>query len=414
MSDKNNTECVLTDAQEASVRNDLIRCVVSLTRGKEFYAHIIQQFERVYVNSSHQVQTAAVGRNPGERFIKLYLNTSFFKKVLSSGDRSLCLDKVVGVLEHEVSHIVFGHLFLKFTDRVRGNVAVDLVVNSYIDRDRLPPNCCFPEDYDLESGKSALWYYTKLRDNDKFKEQCSDGSFGLEGIMSNIESSHSKWGDIVDDPIAKEFAKDIIRKSKETCRGSYGDIHGDIVAQIDNILKTSKPIVPWGKVLRTFVASCSESSLDYTMKRISKRFNCRPGTRKEDVLNVAVAIDTSGSISEDNLNIFFNEIKWIWKNGCTVTIYEADCKVCLQYPFKGKFNGKVHGRGGTDLEPVLIEVDKKGYDALIYFTDFYAPVIEKQYKTPALWVLTSEIDRSNYPVKSGHHIRIGDGIVRGA
>ena len=43
-----------------------------------------------------------------------------------------------------------------------------------------------------------------------------------------------------------------------------------------------------------FVASCAESVLDYTVKRISRRYGTRPGTRKGDVLNIAVAVDTSG------------------------------------------------------------------------------------------------------------------------
>ena len=156
------------------------------------------------------------------------------------------------------------------------------------------------------------------------------------------------------------------------------------------------------------VMRCAESILDYTVKRISRRFGTRPGTRKGDVLRVAVAVDVSGSISDDQLKIFFNEIRWIWKNGVQVVVYEADCRVCATYPFKGKFTGKVHGRGGTDLEPVLREVEGH-YDALIYFTDFFAPAISRQYRIPTLWVLHSDMDRENYPAKWGRHIRIDEG-----
>jgi predicted metal-dependent peptidase len=398
-----------TPQQEAAVQRELIRGIVDMTRHKEFYGHIVQQFERVLVKGNHAIQTAAVGRNPGDRFIKLYLNTDFFIKIFESKGQETGWKQMQGVLEHEVLHIVFGHLFLVFQDRTRGNVAVDLVVNSYIPKEKLPENCCFPDTYGFEEGKSALWYYTHLQGNAKYQSQCKNGSFGIGGIMSHVASSHSKWEDIADDPVAQEFAKDIVRKSKDMCNNQYGDIHGDIVSQIDALLKREKPVIPWAKVLRMFVASCSESSLDYTIKKISKRFNCRPGTRKEDVLEIAVAIDTSGSISESDLSLFFNEIRWIWKNGCKVTIYEADCAVCAVYPFKGKFNGNVHGRGGTDLEPALIAVDKKRFDALIYFTDFYAPEISKQYKTPTLWVLTSEMEPSSYPAKWGKHIKIGNG-----
>jgi len=216
------------------------------------------------------------------------------------------------------------------------------------------------------------------------------------------------WEDVKDDLVAKEFAKDIIRKAKELCNKNYGNIPGEVVQQIDELLKTEKPIVPWGKVLRMFCASCAESILEYTMKRISKRFDIRPGTRKGDVLNLAVAVDTSGSISDDQLKLFFNEIRWIWKNGAKITVYEADCNVCAEYKFSGKFTGKVHGRGGTDLEPVLKKVEGR-YDALIYFTDFYAPKIDKQYKIPVLWVLTTELEKKDYPYRWGKFVKIEDG-----
>jgi predicted metal-dependent peptidase len=157
-----------------------------------------------------------------------------------------------------------------------------------------------------------------------------------------------------------------------------------------------------------FVATCAESSLDYTVKRVSRRYGTRPGTRKEDVLNLAVAVDTSGSISDDQLRLFFNEIRWVWKNGVSITVFEADTKVQAKYKFKGKFNGKVHGRGGTDLEPALKETEGR-YDALIYFTDFYAPMIGRRYNIPTLWVLTTDLERSQYPYKWGRFIKIEDG-----
>ena len=71
-------------------------------------------------------------------------------------------------------------------------------------------------------------------------------------------------------------------------------------------------------VLKDFIASSSENVLDYTMKRKSKRYDTRPGTKKDDVLNVAIGIDTSGSIDEEMLKMFFNELRWIDKSCTTI------------------------------------------------------------------------------------------------
>jgi predicted metal-dependent peptidase len=398
-------------AASISVEKELIKGIVDIARHKEFYGHIVQQLERIFVGDDHDIKTAAVGRIRGDRFIKMYLSRKFFGDIFAEHGLKKGWVYMQGVLEHEIIHIVFGHLFLIFQDRTRGNVAKDLVVNGIIPNDTLPGNYVIPEHYGFERGKSSMWYYTHLQNNPKYQQQCKSGAFGDGGLLSHIMSSHKMWADLENDLIAKEFAKDIVRKSKDLCGGKhYGEIPGEVLAQIDDLLKMEKAIVPWGKVLRMFVASCAESVLDYTVKRESRRFGTRPGTRKGDVLNIAVAVDTSGSITDEQLKIFFNEIKWIWKNGVIVTVFEADTKIAARYKFKGKFTGKVHGRGGTDLNPVVQEAEGD-FDALIYFTDFEAPPVKKA-RIPTLWVLHNEIEPEAYPAKWGRYIRIDDGKAR--
>ena len=394
--------------QKSKIEKELIKGVVHLARHKEFYGHIVQQLQKVFVSGEHRVDTAAVGRVPGERFIKMYLNQDFFNGIFEKNGRDKGWKYMLGVLEHEILHIIFGHLFLRFQDTTRGNVAVDCVVNGVLPKESLPAPFCHPDNYGFPVNKGAMWYYTHLADNPQYKKQCASGQFGDGGLMSHVMSSHAMWEDVKEDLIAKEFAKDIIRKAKDLCGKNYGDIPGEVIAQIDELLKREKAIIPWGRVLRMFVASCAESILDHTVKRISRRFGTRPGTRKGDVLKLAVAVDTSGSIDDNQLKIFFNEIRWIWKNGAIITVLEADAKICAQYKFTGKFNGKVHGRGGTDLEPVLKEVEGD-YDALIYFTDFYAPKIDKRYRIPILWVLHTEMEKDAYPYPWGKYVRIEQG-----
>lgn len=388
--------------------------IIDLIRHKVFYGHIIQQLLKVYITGEKpMIDTAAVGRQPGEMLIKLYMNLDFVNKMQEEADsEEQFWNWIGGVLEHETLHLVFDHLSQSFADRQRANVAMDCVVNSLIDKNKLPKNCIYPDLFGFQPNKSSNWYYEHLDKNDAYKQMCAKGAFGIKGIYKHAMGSHKMWGqgkdgdDAKNDPLLKEFVKDLVRKAKELCNKDYGNIPSQVIEQIEDMLKSTKPMIPWNKILRQFVASAMESNLDYTMKRTSKRFGTRPGIKKEDVLNLAVAIDTSGSISDTQLAIFMNEIKWIWRNGAEVYIYEADCAIAHEYKFKGKYGGQAHGRGGTDLEPVLKEVEKKGFDALIYFTDFYAPVIEKKYRIPTLWVLTTDLDPANYPVKWGKHVKI--------
>jgi len=204
-----------------------------------------------------------------------------------------------------VHNCVFGHLFLTFEDKTRGGVAVDCVVNGIMnpqdDKKLMPGNYVHPAHYGFPLDKSAMWYYTHLRENPRFQQQCKSGAFGAGGALSHIMSGHSAWDDVKDDPVAQEFAKDIVRKAKDLCNKQYGNIPGAVQQQIEELLKRKKAIVPWGRVLRMFCASAQESILDYTVKRVSRRYGTRPGTRKGDVLKLAVAIDTSGCFVGETL-----------------------------------------------------------------------------------------------------------------
>lgn len=384
--------------------------IIDLIRHKVFYGHVIQQLLKTFVSGDHPIDTLAVGKHPKEMLVKLYINTDFLKGLNQKAENEDQYWKWInGVLEHETLHIVFDHLSSVWADKTRGNVAVDCVVNSLIPKDHLPPNCVHPENYGFPLNKSSTWYYEQLAKNEEYKKQCESGAFGKGGILSHIMNSHGQWqGSVAEDPLLKEFIKDIVRTAKDLCNKDYGNIPAGVLAQIDEVLKKRKAMVPWNQVLRNFVASATESNLDYTMKRESKRYGTRPGVKKEDVLNLAVAIDTSGSISDEMLKIFLQEILWIHNCGAQIHIFEADADIAFDYKFKGKFTTDVHGRGGTDLEPVCKHCEGK-FDALIYFTDFYAPPIPHRYKIPTLWVLTTDMDKESYPVKWGRHVKIDVG-----
>jgi predicted metal-dependent peptidase len=393
---------------KVDIQKELIKGIIHIARHKEFYGHVVQQFQKVYVRHPHHVPTAAVGRFPGEKFIKLWLNLDYFGSLYEEKGKE-AWNYVLGAEEHEIVHSVSGHLTLHFDDKIRGNISCDLAVNSHLLANQIHESWPTAESYGFPKGKAAVWYYNNLKDNAKFQQQLKSGAFGVGGVMEWLGKSHRGWEELEKDPVAKEFVKDILRKAKELCNNNYGNIPSDIVEMIEEMLKRERPVIPWNHVLRMFCASATESVLEYTMRRESKRYGTRPGTRKGDVLNLVICLDTSGSISPEQLKLFFNEVRWIWKNGAIVSIVEADCAVARgPYKYNGKWNGEVHGRGGTDLEPALALVEGK-YDACIYFTDFYAPPVSRVYRIPTLWVLTTELEKSQYPVQWGRHIKIESG-----
>src|SRR3990172_3498167 len=87
------------------VQKELIKGIIHIARHKEFYGHVIQQFQKVYVRKPHSVDTAAVGRFPSEKFIKLWLNLDYFEGIIKECGKE-AWNFIVGAEEHEILHIV--------------------------------------------------------------------------------------------------------------------------------------------------------------------------------------------------------------------------------------------------------------------------------------------------------------------
>lgn len=399
------------------MRKELLRSIISVVRHKEFYGHVVQQFEKVFVEGDHRVSTAAVGRYPGDRFIKLTYNVDYFRGIYEEYMRNedhgdgLRKGRLVssGGSEHEILHVVLNHLVLDYPDKLRRDVAMDFVVNQNIPEDRRHPNWLMPDRYGLPGGKSSKWYYDNLKGNQKFEKDRASGAFGPGGVLSWLPEGHSMWGDLCKDPVAREFLKDVIRKAREnTSAEGWGKVGADIREFVDGLLAWRPPQVPWGRVFRSFCASAEDSYLEYTMSRESRRFGTRPGIRRRDRLHVAVIVDTSGSIDDGQLRDFFNEVRWIWRNGAVVHVFEADTDIREDYAFRGRFTGEVRGRGGTNLEVPLTRVDKmRRFDCIVYCTDFEAGAISRRPRTPVLWVLSdAPEDRAAWPCDWGAAVRI--------
>ena len=108
-----------------------------------------------------------------------------------------------------------------------------------------------------------------------------------------------------------------------------------------------------------------------------------------------LGIDTSGSVSNDELKEFMNEIYHLHKAGVDITIIQCDTKINSIEDYKGKFELKVSGRGGTSFDPVLeYYMQHKEYTSLIYFTDGECDTSLKPNKD-ILWVLSEKSELNN-------------------
>ena len=119
--------------------------------------------------------------------------------------------------------------------------------------------------------------------------------------------------------------------------------------------------------------------------------------QKEDklIIKIVVAIDTSGSVSDEQIAKIFNEIfAIVATRKKEITVIECDASVKRVYKIEkpSDVKLKVAGRGGTLFSPVIDYVNNDKYfrDALlIYFTDGYGEdKIPKPKTYRNIWVLT--------------------------
>ncbi len=365
--------------------------IIQLIFKEPFYGHVMQALPRSFSNA---IPTAAVGINNG--LVEMLFNTDFFINELNTSER-------VGVLKHEILHIVFRHLYRnKKYGKIKliYNIAADLVVNQYIGNWQLPDNAIkinsFPE-LKLEENQTLEYYIEQLLtiDNGKLSIIIPADYFDSHNIwdeMSNDTSDSSK------DIAAYKLDKIIIDSyDKATNHKNHGDIPLEIKQAIFKIQASYKSNINWRKSLKIFAQHSMRSSVFLTHNRISKRFKTRPGVKIKRSEKLLLAIDTSGSISQKELDVFFTEINLIYKCGAEIDIVECDAKIQDFYKYKGVYPEYVKGRGGTDFDPVFefINKGKLNYDGCIYLTDGYAS--EPKIKCPIklLWVVTTNINTSH-------------------
>ena len=302
--------------------------ITNLVFKEPFYGHILQSITRKFTDT---IPTAAVALN--NQHVELLINEKYFVKKLNDSER-------IAVLKHEVLHLVLKHLFRNKNyqnKRLLYNIAADLVVNQYIGEWELPVNAItlnsFP-DLKLMRFQSLEYYITQLI---KIEHE----------LLNNISKGtvidlHPTWVDNFDD---SNFNNEIISNNLDRIildsfdldirKGGYGSIPKEIKHAIYSIKSNYTSNIDWKRSLKIFSQNSIRSSIKTTYKRISKRFNYRPGVKIKKSEKLLLAIDTSGSITNKELNIFFTEISKIANTGAEIDIIECDAKVHAFYKFNG-------------------------------------------------------------------------------
>jgi predicted metal-dependent peptidase len=340
---------------------------------------------------SEQIDTACVTRDNINT--KLMVNPEFWATLDESTK--------TGVLKHELLHIAFFHLLNMdgFPDRKLYNVAADLEINQYIEDkykgekwDGLEIHKEPFAKLNLEPKQGTKYYYSILQEE---IENNPEGD--VSKFMENMDPMHELWEafDGLSDAEKKLIAKQIDHQLKEIAdqvQKSRGTIPGELKDYVLGLFEMEEPVLDWKAYLRRFNGMSQKILTKKTRRKPSRRYPSNPALKVKPKKRTLVAIDTSGSVNNEELKEFFNEIYHMYKTGTEVTVVECDAEIQREYEYNGKLEEiKVAGRGGTDFEPVMVYLKEHQhkFQNLIYFTDGECSAPETKPMKPILWVHSS-------------------------
>ena len=171
-----------------------------------------------------------------------------------------------------------------------------------------------------------------------------------------------------------------------------GKLPASMVRVIDELLE---PQLPWYEVLAQYIQSHYRN--DYRFIPPNRRF-LHTGIYLPSVfgehLELVVAVDTSGSISDVMLRTFFSELSGIMSAivSYRIELLGCDAAVGTHRTFESPDSidtTALSGGGGTDFRPVFQKVTDEGWTpaALLYLTDGYGTFPDRAPDYPVLWLI---------------------------
>jgi predicted metal-dependent peptidase len=290
-----------------------------------------------------------------------------------------------GLLAHEVWHVAFNHLTrVGSRDKMIWNKAGDYVINYMLTEAgfTIPRGGLYAPKF---SNMSTEEVYEIIKDESEDEHGGSDFEIDLLDPPPGMDPKD--LGDKVTDMIIKAHLQ------SKMAGKDKGEIPSEIARAIDELIN---PKLPWYEILQRFMSDLVKD--DYSWSKPNKRFFpdfYLPSQQSYTIGQVVVAIDTSGSVTQNELTEMLTEIEDIrdtFKPN-KLTIIDCDAEIHNVYNIE-KYDNilelEFHGNGGTDFQPVIEYCNEINPEVLIYFTDLYADDVTNTGEYPILWICTSD------------------------
>ena len=342
-----------TESEKSKIVEKLITARVGLLLKHPFFGNLATRMK--LIDASEWCSTLATdGRN-------FYYNNGFVHKLTPK-------EAEFG-FAHEVLHNVFDHMGRRDSrDPTLSNIAADYAANQILKDERIGvvPNFIKIFQDDKYRGMSYEQIYDILYEK---AEKIDVGSLG-ELLDEHLDGDNEgEGGDDKDGDkdgkgrprLTEEEKKQIRDEMKEAVMAAAQSAGaGRIPAGIRRMISDfTEPKMDWRQILRMNIQSIFKSNFSFARPN-RKSQHCGailPGMINEDTIDVSVAIDMSGSISDEMAKDFISEVKGIMDEykDFRLDLWCFDTQVYNYERFTPDaaddiLNYQVKGGGGTDFD----------------------------------------------------------------
>ena len=294
---------------------------------------------------------------------------------------------------HEVLHNVFDHMGRRDSrDPTLSNIAADYAANQILKDERIGE---VPDWIKIfQDNKYRGWSYEQIYDElyekaDKIDmsklgellDEHLDGQGDDEGSGSSDGDKEGKGGRPKLTEAEKKAIRDEIKEAMVSAAQAAGA--GKLPAGIRRLISDfTEPKMDWRQLLRMSIQSIVKSNFSFSRPNRKSQMcgAILPGMMNEETIDVSVAIDMSGSISDSMAKDFLSEVKGIMDEyvDFKLDLWCFDTQVYNYVTFSGDSADDImeyqpQGGGGTDFEAnwEFMKENDINPKRFIMFTDGY-------------------------------------------
>ena len=373
-----------TNKTSAEIEDILIKARVDMLMNAPFFGALATRLK--LIDATEWCPTAATD---GKHF---YYNRNF--------TAALTEDECIWLMGHEILHCVYDHMDVdRRGDRIPQlwNVANDYVINLELELARIGKRIrkeiievCFEYKYqDLTSEEVYDDIYKEMEEQGRIKQVSFDmhldrdegDDAGSGPASEGQDSKDGKAGPVPMTADEKEKAKQEFKSAtvQAAKAAGAGNLPGGVKRMLDKILN---PQLDWRTLLAMQIQSVIKN--DYTFRTQSRKGADSgywlPGMDYDTTIDVAVALDVSGSIFDEMLRDFLSEVKGIMDQytNYKIHLFCFDTEVHNPQEFTDSnmdefMDYEITGGGGTEFDCCFEYMKDNGIQPkkFIMFTDGY-------------------------------------------